>query len=101
MWYIITLHTVSGPIKKASVSSDDYSSDAMDVEETGLVTVELLETNLNRLREEEQELLSQQKVMETAGTYDDIATLELLDALRLNQVGSNPCICCQKCYAKI
>ncbi|XP_022129489.1 potassium voltage-gated channel protein Shaker isoform X3 [Pieris rapae] len=78
-------YLVSGPIKKSSVS-DDSSSDMMELEESALVTDPHLETNLRRLREEGRLLLEQKKVMEAAGTSDDIATLELLDAIRLNQI---------------
>ncbi|CAH4038947.1 unnamed protein product [Pieris brassicae] len=58
----------------------------MELEESALVTDPHLETNLRRLREEGRLLLEQKKVLEAAGTSDDIATLELLDAIRLNQI---------------
>ncbi|CAK1554006.1 unnamed protein product [Leptosia nina] len=92
-------HTVSGPIKKTSMS-DDSSSDMMDLEESALVTDPHLETNLRRLREEERLLLEQQKAMEAAGNTDDIATLELLDALRLNQIKQHELMKQQAALAK-
>ncbi|XP_038216354.1 potassium voltage-gated channel protein Shaker isoform X2 [Zerene cesonia] len=92
-------YLVSGPIKKTSVS-DDSSSDMMEFDESALVTDPHLETNLRRLREEERLLLEQQAAMEAAGNCDDIATLEHLDALRLNQMKQHELMKQQAALAK-
>ncbi|CAG4977898.1 unnamed protein product [Colias eurytheme] len=72
----------------------------MEFDESALVTDPHLETNLRRLREEERLLLEQQAAMEAAGTCDDIATLEHLDALRLNQMKQHELMKQQAALAK-
>lgn len=57
----------------------------MELDDGTLVADPHLEQNLRRLQEEERVLLERQSTME-AGGGDDIAALELQDALRLNHV---------------
>ncbi|VVC87790.1 unnamed protein product [Leptidea sinapis] len=78
------LNTVSGPIKRTSIS-DDSASDLLELEDTG-ETDENLGSQLQALREEERLLLEQQATMLATGASDDIALLEHLDTLRLNQI---------------
>ncbi|XP_050683043.1 potassium voltage-gated channel protein Shaker isoform X3 [Leptidea sinapis] len=77
-------YLVSGPIKRTSIS-DDSASDLLELEDTG-ETDENLGSQLQALREEERLLLEQQATMLATGASDDIALLEHLDTLRLNQI---------------